>query len=460
MRSGEIVLVVGVDVMICPDCTSNILDDCLYCPKCGKPTPLSAERSVGNRRAAPKVASAPPAPIAAQTPVADTIVRSASPLPDSRKLNALLTQANLSRVRGNWTEAIDHCVAVLQADPANASAHALLGDIYAARGRREDAVQWYRMALEIHPNPVDEAKLARVEREIAQQETQQAKSGRRISLSPTALPPDGKGPVGTVALMGVSPRLWLRGITAAALAFLVVSGGILLGTHNRHTQDGKTGISQGDPNQTNSIAPEPGGLGALPPSRPGGPSIVPPGAAPNDIGPPHTGGTGLAPDSAMATRTVPTGVPDGRQPNGTAASGVKPSLNLPTAPVQGIRPITPSGNTLGFATLSGGMKLAKMSSVSATSEEVLVLSNPPTSSTQENFRQNAIRNVFRAARNAFATNEGAKEASIYIQTDLTEKGGSILMVAHVDRDSALRSDPDSDAPDSLLNHLSSVQWGP
>ena len=383
------------------------------------------------------------------------------PAPDPRALNTRLTQANLSRVRGNWSEAIDHCVAVLQADPANAAAHALLGDIYAARGRREDAVQWYRMALEIYPNPADEAKLRRVEREIAQEGTPQAGSGGRLARTPVPPSVDVQGPVGTVALMGVSPRLWLRGITAAALTFLVVSGAVLLGTHNRHAQDSTVPRPLGDPNQVNSIAPLPGSEGTLPPAHLGGPTIVPAGQAANEVSPTHEGGSGLAPDTAVGAHTVPTAFPDSRPTSANAgiSSPSRTPANIPTAPVRAGRPLEHSGDSPGFATLSGGMKLAKMASLTSSDEAVLVIANPPSSADQENFRQNAIRNVYRAARDAFATNGAATEASVFIQTDLTEKGGAVLLVAHLDRDSALKSDPDVDKPENLLNRLRSVQWG-
>jgi tetratricopeptide (TPR) repeat protein len=381
----------------------------------------------------------------------------------SRALGTLLTQANLSRVRGNWNEAIDHCVSVLQADPSNAAAHALLGDIYAARGRREDAVQWYRMALELNPNPVDQAKLQRIERETTQQETRQARKGRRFFGVPTAaaLPSDGHEPVGTIALMGVSPRLWLRGITVASLTFLVVSGAILLGTHNRHRQDNSIARPLGGSDQTRSIAPLPGSEGTLPPAHLGGPTVVPPGATANTPAPPHEGGSGLAPDSSAAAHTVPTAFPETRPTDMSSAprTASHAPANVPTASVRNVRPLAHGNDSPGFATLSGGMKLAKMASLTNSDEAVLVLSNAPSAGNQDNFRQEAIRNVYRAARNAFATNETAKEASVYIQTDLTEKGGTVLMVAQLDRDSALQSDPDAERPDNLLNRLRSVQWG-
>lgn len=442
--------------MNCPACSSNILDDCLYCPKCGKPTPLSAEHSVNALHA---VAPRPAQVLEPQ--VISASVSEASPkavvLPsDARALNNRLTQANLSRVRGNWNEAIDHCVAVLQADPSNASAHAMLGDIYAARGRREDAIQWYRMALELHPNPVDEAKLHRVERELEQRENANRK-GNRLAEAAPAIPGDGQGAVGTVALMGVSPRLWLRGITVAALAFLIVSGAILLSTQNRHAQDASLPRPL-NANQVTSIAPAQGSLGTLPPPRLGGESSLPNGQGTNAVPPPQVGGSGLAPDSNAATRTVPTSAPADRRNGANTMSAPPQTPNIPTAPVRSVRPIG-AGDMPVFATLSGGMKLAKMSPLSAGDESVLVLANPPGSGEQENFRQEAIRNVYRAARNAFITNNEAKVASVYIQTDLTEKGGSVLLSAHIDRDSALKSDPETERPESLLHRLRSVRWG-
>ena len=261
--------------------------------------------------------------------------------------------------------------------------------------------------------------------------------------------------------MGVSPRLWLRGITIASLTFLLVSGVILLGTQRRHAQDGSIPLPIGDPNQVNSIAPLPGSEGTLPPLHLGGGAVVPGGQTSNEVSPPHLGGSGLAPDTNYANHTVPTAFPEARQTGSNAASSQPPpaSANVPTASVRNVRPLEHGSDAPGFATLSGGMKLAKMASLTTSDEAVLVISNPPVSGDQDNFRQNAIRNVYRAARDAFATNAGAKEASVYIQTDLTEKGGEVLLVAHLDRESALKSDPDADRSEGLLNRLRSVQWG-
>ena len=77
---------------------------------------------------------------------------------------AALSYANLLRMRGQWSEAADQCTAVLRGDPANATAHSLLGDIYQDQDRLEEARHWYRQALELNPaSSGDKAKLARID---------------------------------------------------------------------------------------------------------------------------------------------------------------------------------------------------------------------------------------------------------------------------------------------------------
>src|SRR5947209_13813277 len=63
----------------------------------------------------------------------------------------MLARANLFRMRGQWAEAADLCVEVLRADPTNANAHSLLGDIYQDQGSAEEARHWYHLALELNP---------------------------------------------------------------------------------------------------------------------------------------------------------------------------------------------------------------------------------------------------------------------------------------------------------------------
>ena len=80
-----------------------------------------------------------------------------------RDAYTLLAQANLMRMRGQWPEAVEKCMKALKLSPDNASAQSLLGDIYENQGLLDDAIQWYRMALDVCPDsPADKMKLARV----------------------------------------------------------------------------------------------------------------------------------------------------------------------------------------------------------------------------------------------------------------------------------------------------------
>lgn len=75
----------------------------------------------------------------------------------------LLAQANLLRIRGSWQEAVDKCMEAMRLVPGNGAAQSLLGDIYENQGKIDEAIQWYRMALDTNPgSPADKQKLARL----------------------------------------------------------------------------------------------------------------------------------------------------------------------------------------------------------------------------------------------------------------------------------------------------------
>ena len=80
-----------------------------------------------------------------------------------REAYTLLAQANLLRMRGCWEEAVQNCMTALRLAPDSSSAQSLLGDIYENQGRFDDAIQWYRMALDANPDsPADKIKLDRL----------------------------------------------------------------------------------------------------------------------------------------------------------------------------------------------------------------------------------------------------------------------------------------------------------
>jgi hypothetical protein len=78
---------------------------------------------------------------------------------------ALIT-ANVLRLRREWALAEAKCSEVLQLDPENATAHSLMGDILRDQGRVDDAIEWYKLALD--HNPASEADRRKLEALIDQ----------------------------------------------------------------------------------------------------------------------------------------------------------------------------------------------------------------------------------------------------------------------------------------------------
>ena len=154
--------------MICVKCDSSVSDDSRYCPQCGQATAL-AEASRG-----PSDAGITDSGTLAMSSTALQAVRATSHLAtpvlaaapalnllDAEKLYNQLTQANLCRVRQDWSCAIDHCVTVLQEQPGNATAHSLLSDIYRDQGKLDDAIQWARLAIDLKPSPAGRGETAK-----------------------------------------------------------------------------------------------------------------------------------------------------------------------------------------------------------------------------------------------------------------------------------------------------------
>lgn len=98
-----------------------------------------------------------------------SVAASTPPNPDNisfleqDKIGPLLARANLFRMRGQWDEAVAVCTEALRKVPESPTACSLLGDIYEAQGKYDDALQWFGMAVEFNPNnKADRVKLDRV----------------------------------------------------------------------------------------------------------------------------------------------------------------------------------------------------------------------------------------------------------------------------------------------------------
>lgn len=134
----------------------------------------------------------------------------------SREAYALLAQANLLRVRGQWPEAVEACRAALRLAPDSAAAQSLLGDIYENQGELDDAAQWYRMALDSSPDSAaDRLKLNRL---ITRKDAPEA--ALPVSISPRPAYP--------------TPERALRYFALAAALMILVVIGLAFAAVHRH----------------------------------------------------------------------------------------------------------------------------------------------------------------------------------------------------------------------------------
>lgn len=380
----------------------------------------------------------------AATPDAAVKLPSGTPPLAARRLtaqatHALLTQANLDRLRGKFYEATERCVTVLRSEPGNQTAHSLLGDIYRDQGKLDDAIQWYRLSLDLNPNPADRAKLAQTERERTQNQAASAQIGRRGSpgsLAPDPLDAAAGLQAGTSPLLGQSPRFWLRGLWAASLAFLILTLVLMTLTH---------------PSREPRAVRKTGGFGASL-SQP--PPTVPP------MDPPHL--TDTPRPAPSFNRTPPVAPFFDRQLPSTKL----PAATLPTAPVVDVKPLTsgapvrPPLDTPPPPTheVQDGMRVEQV--WDAGNGETAILVTAPaayTTDASDAARDKLIRNVFRAAQGALTNSAASVRARVFIQVQ-SENGTLAILQAELDRDTALAANADTASVDSLQSRLRSLKW--
>lgn len=79
------------------------------------------------------------------------------------KVEQLLRDAHIQRVRGQWSNAERLCRKALEVDPDDSMGREMLGDILAARGEHDPALEAYRQAFERQPEKAAlEEKIARL----------------------------------------------------------------------------------------------------------------------------------------------------------------------------------------------------------------------------------------------------------------------------------------------------------
>lgn len=91
-----------------------------------------------------------------------------------------LARANLLRMRGDYLGAEAECLKILRRFPNNASAHTLLGDIYAEKGDPEQALQWYELSADLVADGAVTEKIASTQRRISDRE--QATTAKELGL--------------------------------------------------------------------------------------------------------------------------------------------------------------------------------------------------------------------------------------------------------------------------------------
>ena len=263
---------------------------------------------------------------------------------NSEEIGQFLTQANLARLRQQWDEAIDGCVEALRKEPGNAPAHSLLGDIYRDQGKAEDAAQWYRMAIELHDTPSDTEKLKQTEAEILRRSAHKTVGIHRT----TALDAEGTISGGTIPLMGVQPRKWLRVMTVSSLAFL----GLMVLLMVVFKSNPAWGRKSSNLRRSNVASfPEAQTMTTLPPVNPNGAIVMPNGERPKEQTSSGPAGSGFEPDSPSPGRTLPADTQQNTNINPlTSRPVVDNSRETPPATVRQVKPVdsAPSDNPLNF----------------------------------------------------------------------------------------------------------------
>ncbi|MEJ5252478.1 MAG: tetratricopeptide repeat protein [Chthonomonadetes bacterium] len=130
--------------MFCTQCGAYNTDDSRFCHQCGHR--LQSERKI--------------------PPLDESAFQMDTP-EQQEKIQQLLNDALTHEAEGRLQEAILACEGVLVLDPANTSAHSLLGLIYEKQGSLQKAIAEYEKVVALNPDSVaDRAKLEELRRRL------------------------------------------------------------------------------------------------------------------------------------------------------------------------------------------------------------------------------------------------------------------------------------------------------
>jgi len=494
--------------MDCKNCHSALPEAAFFCDHCGERVPtdetlsaapvideletagseVSASNVVSNELKLEDNSSASALVELEPKTGAKIVGVSANSVPLDRRLSgpalhALLTQANLHRLRKQWTEATDCCIAVLRSQPDNQSAHSLLGDIYRDQNKTVEAIRWYQMAVDLRPNASDEAKLRKLESEasrsmrLGQTVGNASASSTNMVRSKNAAALDAASGlnVGTTELMGLSPSRWLKGVTAAALAFIVLVLIALIWKQAARQQ--QSALQSSDQPPGASAAPTVPDNGQLPPHVPErhfGNSDAPSSSStfePQGFPPDRSGSTApKQPSGSLPVEpTAPTPAAPDSRPNPTNTNtGLAPLTNFR------VKPILPAANPGANSTLPGiadaptidtqpaalpltdGLRITRVAADGAEGATVVV-AVPTSISASARGRAPLLRNLYRAARTTFLSYRSLEQVTVLLQSQ--GSGGQITLVeGTVYRTEALAINPEKASPATLEAAVHSLRW--
>jgi tetratricopeptide (TPR) repeat protein len=164
--------------MFCTQCGAYNTDDSRFCHQCGHR--LQPERKI--------------------PPLDESVFQLESP-EQQQKIQQLLDEALTHESEGRLHEAALACEGVLVLDPANTSAHSLLGLIYEKQGDLQKAVAEYEKVVALNPDSAaDRAKLEELR--------------RRLHLPPPRLPREEPNQAPLLIAIFVTVGLFVMGLAA------------------------------------------------------------------------------------------------------------------------------------------------------------------------------------------------------------------------------------------------------
>jgi tetratricopeptide (TPR) repeat protein len=153
------------------------------------------------------------------------------------RLDALLREANIHRLRGQTLEAEERCRAALELQPEEATALEMLGDLLRERGRLDEAAEQYQSAIAAAPERLSaERKFAELTLELAERQRLRDQAAFLLSNPPSTVQ-QRRNVTLALLLSAIFPGLgqfynqqWLKGciLAVAVLICLGLGGDALL----------------------------------------------------------------------------------------------------------------------------------------------------------------------------------------------------------------------------------------